>query len=272
MYSNYKIGQAKRLKSIFVVLTLTVSIFFIKLLNVASSNVGYIFLVALSAGLFTFFGALWVEGFNVKRESVYGEILQVSWFVFSEVLFIQMFFFAGLDRLYEALLLFIILVLFFLSTYGMFLVMNIFVVSRFRVIPLLSVAKTTMYAFSILGVFYIAYSLLLSSINPFVSILGILTLNYPLILTGFINIGLIDKDMKALMGDALILDYLIILPMFPAMLWNPFPEFIALVPSVLFFIIFGIIMHRFHGVEEKTPYFSYILSFIIILYLIVIYR
>jgi len=248
------------------------SIFFIKLLNIASTNIKYIFLVSLLAAVFTFLSALWIEGFNVKKESLYGEVLQVSWFVLTEILFIQMFFFSGLNRLYEALLLLFILLLFFFSTYGMLLAMNIFVVSRFRTIPLLRVAKTTMYAFSILGVFYIAYSLLLSSINPFVSILGIFILNYPLILTGFTNVGSVKKNIKDVILDALILNYLIILPMFPTMLWNSFPEFIALVPAVLFFIIFGIIMHRFHGVEEKIPYFSYVVSFIIIFYLVVIYR
>ena len=261
----------KRSKVLFVTLLLTTMFFLYRLMSSSSFDI-YNFLAVVGISfILSYIGALWIEDFIFKKESLYLEILQVALFVTFEVAFMQTFFATALARLYEAFLLVIILIIFFLSTYFAYLTMNLFVVSRFKNLPLLDVATTTSYIFTIVSAFYVTYFILSLSLNPFVAFVLIFILLLVYLLIEIINVRHV-LDWKGAIVDALILSYISTISIIPACMWNRFPEFIALIPAVLVFIMLGALMHKEHGVEDKIPLISYILASLLTLYLVVLYR
>jgi hypothetical protein len=86
--------------------------------------------------------------------------MESSLFVASEFLFIEMFFFEDLDRIYEGVLLLGILGLIWISTYVSFLMANIFNVGLYKDIPLEQVARTASYILSIFMVYFLTFSYL----------------------------------------------------------------------------------------------------------------
>lgn len=261
----------KRSKVLFVTLLLTTTFFLYRLMSSSSFNLENFLIIVGISFVFSYLGALWIEDFTFKKESLYLEILQVALFVGFEVAFMQTFFATALARLYEAFLLVIILVIFFLSTYFAYLTMNLFVVSRFKNLPLLDVATTTSYIYTIVSAFYVTYFALSLSINPFVAFLLVFLLLSIYFLIEIINVRHV-LDWKGALVDALILSYISTISIIPACMWNRFPEFIALIPAVLVFIMLGALMHKEHGVEDKIPLVSYLLAFLFTLYLVVLYR
>ena len=261
----------KRSKILFLTILLTIAFFAYRLINSGSLTIVSFIEVSSIVFFIVYIGALWVEDFTFKKESLYFEILQLSFFVAFEFGFMQAFFSTALARLYEALLLMIILIIFFFSTYFAFLTMNLFIVSRFKNIPLLDVATTTSYIYTIITSFYITYTILSLSINPFLSFF-ILFMLLSIILFIEINTIHISYDLRESLTNAGIIGYMSSISVIPASMWNRFPEFISLLPAVIVFVTLGALMHKEHGVEDKIPIFTYIASFILVIYMVVIYR
>jgi len=111
-------------------------------------------ITALIYLIFSFVGLVWAFNFQVKIKSL-PFLLHSSLFVMSEYLFIQLFFIEKFSRIYEGVLLLILVGLVFLGTYVSFLMSNVFNVNLYKQIPLANVGRTTSYIIS-----YLVYLLL----------------------------------------------------------------------------------------------------------------
>ncbi len=116
-------------------------------------------ITALIYLIFSFVGLVWAFNFQVKIKSL-PFLLHSSLFVMSEYLFIQLFFIEKFSRIYEGVLLLILVGLVFLGTYVSFLMSNVFNVNLYKQIPLANVGRTTSYIISTLSIFFISFSLL----------------------------------------------------------------------------------------------------------------
>ena len=109
------IDEEKRGKLLVLAAFIALAIFVSKITQ-AESQVGIwrIYLTAFIYFLITFVGLIWAFGFKVKKKSILF-LLQPSFYVFSQALFIEFFFFQKFSRIYEAFILFLLIFLAFLG-------------------------------------------------------------------------------------------------------------------------------------------------------------
>jgi len=171
--------SVKRLKIILLSFVLSFSLFFTKIFAQESSLL-MIYVVGALYFFVSVVGLLWAFNFKVKiRSLVY--ILQGGLFVFSEVLFVLIFFFQQFDRIYEGVLLFILLVFIWMITYVCFLMVNVFNVALYKSLPLLQVAQTASYILTLLMIYFFTFSILASGF-PLYVVFPLLFLIYLLVL------------------------------------------------------------------------------------------
>ena len=139
--------------------------------------------------IISFIGLLWAFNFQIKLKSLL-YIVQSCLFVFSEVIFVEFFFFQKFGRIYEALILLLILGMVFVGSYVSFLMANVFNVDLFKKIPLAQVGRTSSYLISLLLIYFLTFSLLASSF-PLYVLLPLLYLSYVLVtLIHYMNLGM----------------------------------------------------------------------------------
>jgi hypothetical protein len=141
-----------------------------------------------------FLGLLWAFNFQVKMKS-FLYIFQSSLFVLSEVIFVELFFFQKFGRLYEALILFVILALMFLGIYVSFLMANVFNVNLFKKLPLVQVGRTSSYLISLLMTYFLTFSLLSSSLPIYILLPIILVLYIIISLIHYVNMGMEEGEL-----------------------------------------------------------------------------
>ncbi len=136
-----------------------------------------------------FIGLLWAFNFQVKMKS-FLHIFQSSFFVFSEVIFVEMFFFQKFNRIYEALILFALLALIFFGIYVSFLMANVFNVDLFKKLPLAQVGRTSSYLISLLMMFFLTFNILSSGFSIYI-LLPVILATYVLIsIIHYVNMGI----------------------------------------------------------------------------------
>ncbi len=151
--------SVKRGKLISLALLIALSVFVQTLMKNEDPTV---FRTLLTAGIYlliSFAGLVWAFNFQVKIKSL-SFLLHSSLFVMSEYLFIQLFFVEKFSRIYEGILLLILVILLFVSTYISFLMANVFNVNLYKSIPLANVGRTTSYIISTLSIFFLTFGLL----------------------------------------------------------------------------------------------------------------
>ena len=148
--------------------------------------------IYLSSGIYflvSFVGLLWAFKFQVKRKS-FLYILQASLFVFSEVLFIEFFFFQKFNRIYEAFILLALIAIVFLGNYASFLMANVFNVNLYKKIPLVHVGRTTSYVLSLLVLYFLSFSFLGTGLPIYILLPVFLLVSFYVVLVHYMNIGL----------------------------------------------------------------------------------
>jgi hypothetical protein len=144
--------------------------------------------------LISFIGLLWAFNFQVKFRSIL-YIFQSSFFVFSEILFVEFFFSQKFNRIYEAVILLLLLILMFIGNYVSFLMANVFNVDLFKKIPLAHVGKTSSYLISLLMIYFLTFSFLVVGF-PLYILLPLILLSYILVaLLHYINIGMESREL-----------------------------------------------------------------------------
>lgn len=173
----------KRGKLLFLAGIISLAVFLTKILQGQEEiTLWRIYLDGTMYFVIAFIGLLWAFNFQIKTKSLL-YVLQSSLFVFSEVIFVELFFFQKFSRIYEALLLFLLLVLVFVGIYVSFLMANVFNVNLFKKLPLVHVGRTSSYLISLLMTYFLTFSFLSSSFPIYILI--------PLVLGSYILIALI---------------------------------------------------------------------------------
>lgn len=156
---NTNEDSIKRGKLLTIAFLIGLSVFVQTIIKDQDPTIFRILITALVYLVFSFVGLVWAFDFQVKIKSL-PFLLQSSLFVMSEYLFIQLFFVEKFSRIYEGILLLILVGLVFVSTYISFLMANVFNVNLYKSIPLANVGRTTSYIISTLSIFFITFGLL----------------------------------------------------------------------------------------------------------------
>jgi hypothetical protein len=178
------IDSAKRGRIILVSVIVTFLAFLIKI-SQSSNEIGLfqIFLNAGVVGVVTYFGLLWALRFQITLRALVYVISQPALITFVLTLFLQMFVFRRVGRVYEFLILILISILMFFATYASLLMANIFNVSSVKEIPLVQVGKTTSFILSIMSIFFSSYVILESQSNGYVTIILLSVMYFLIVLT-----------------------------------------------------------------------------------------
>ncbi|HAM37532.1 MAG: hypothetical protein UR96_C0007G0010 [candidate division WS6 bacterium GW2011_GWC1_36_11] len=195
----------KRGKFLFLAGVITLAIFLTKILQGTDSVASWrVYLDGAIYFIVAFAGLLWAFNFQIKMKSLL-YILQSSLFVFSEVIFVEIFFFQKFDRLYEGFILFALLVLIFLGIYVSFLMANVFNVDLFKKLPLVQVGRTSSYLISLLMMYFLTFGFLSSSF-PIYLVLPLILITYVLIpFIHYVNMGMEEGELwrKTLLTSAI---------------------------------------------------------------------
>ena len=253
--------SVKRLKLILLSFGLSFSLFFTKIFARSDSSID-IYVVGVIYALITMVGLLWAFNFRVRRKS-FKYLFQGSLFVFSEVVFVLLFFFKQFDRLYESILLLFLLAFLWGITYACFLMINIFNVSLFKDLPLLNVAQTASYILTLLMIYFLTFGILASGFQLYI-IFPIIFLVYIFLLyMQFNEIG-VEKShvwyvvvIIALMNMSLLL---------PFMFVSSNHEVISIVPTIGGFVGGGILTLNSKE-NSKWQLFGYNLLILIIVFI-----
>jgi len=184
--------SVKRLKIILLSFGISFSLFFTKVFAQGESLID-IYVVGGIYALVAMIGLVWAFNFQIKRES-WKYLFQSGLFVFSEVIFVLLFFFKQFDRIYEGILLVVLLIFLWMITYTCFLMVNIFNVSLYKELPLLNVAQTASYILTLLMIYFLTFGVLASSFPLYVIVPVIFLIYLFLTYMEFNEIG-IEKGM-----------------------------------------------------------------------------
>ncbi|PKN03003.1 hypothetical protein CVU76_03180 [Candidatus Dojkabacteria bacterium HGW-Dojkabacteria-1] len=156
---NTNEDAVKRGKLLTLSLLIALSIFIQTILKVNEGDVVRTILTALVYFGVSAVGLIWAFNFQVRFKSI-PFLVQSALFVASEYLFVQLFFVQKFSRIYEGLLLLILIGIVFVGTYVSFLMSNVFNVNLYKNIPLVNVGRTTSYIISSFTLFFFLFSLL----------------------------------------------------------------------------------------------------------------
>lgn len=187
--------------------------------------------------LISFISFIWILGFKVNSRIIFLIAPHISAIMFSEILFIQMFFYRAFGRVYEALLMFLILLFIFGVTEISFLTGNVFAVSSFKKIPLEAVAKTSIYFLSLFSVFFVTYGILSLNLNLFFSILVLCVIYFFIIILLLSHFYL---ETSSVLSNSFSILWNLILILIAGVLFSNRIEVVALLATAVFYACCGI--------------------------------
>jgi hypothetical protein len=260
------VDSGKRGKLLFLSFIITTGIFFVKVMQVDRLDLGQVYLIAISAALITAVGLIISFNFVLNKKTAFVIIPQSSLFVFSEILFLELFFFEKFDRVYEALIMFILLGFLFIGTYASFLAANVLSVSSFKQIPLEQAAKTTSYILSLLMIFFLTFSFITSEF-PLIMIILSLAFAYLIILISYTSI--LNFPQSYFYSVVISTGWGMLILTIACTFLGVRAELVSLVPTSVMFAILGLYINKF---EDKLRWFniieylSVVISVIIVLF------
>ena len=255
--------NVKRLKLILLSFGLSFSLFFTKIFARSESSLD-IYVVGAIYALITVVGLLWAFNFQVRIKS-FKYLLQAALFVFSEVTFVLLFFFKQFDRIYEGILLFLLLIFLWGITYTCFLMVNIFNVSLYKDLPLLNVAQTASYILTLIMIYFLTFGILASGFPLYIIFPVIFIIYIFLLFMQFSEIG-VERD--HLWYVVIIISLMNIFLLLPFMFVSSNYEVIAIVPTIGSFVGGGIL--TLTGKENiKWELFGYNLLIFLVVFITV---
>ncbi len=250
--------SVKRGKLIMLSLLIGLSIFVQTLIKQQDLEVTRILIIALIYLGGSFLGLIWAFDFQVKIKSL-SFLLQSSLFVMSEYLFVQLFFVGKFSRIYEGILLLILVALVSIGTYISFLMANVFNVNLYKSIPLASVGRTTSYIISTLSLFFLTFSLL--SLQPAIYILLPLQLLISIFFT-YIHLRVLGYEGYVLNRKVMLVSLIVFIMFISSFLTGIIHEVSALSPTVGYFVGIGMANIKSDKKENHWETLSYILALI----------
>lgn len=222
--------------------------------------------VSASASLLSVLGLLWAFRFEVRREGYLTVLPQPAMFVFGYVLFVEMFFFQQFERLYEALVFGIFLLVFMVVLGIVFLTANVLNVSTFKTIPLVQVAQTSSYAITLFVVFFLGFFVINIGWNV-PGTVGVLFVVYWL--AAFMHLSHFGLPRRSVTQYVTVLSVCSTLAAWIVMLWPVDTLFRVLLPTVIIYIGLGIVMHDVRRVLRPLVNWEYFLIILVVIVLIV---
>jgi len=251
--------NVKRLKIILLSFGIAFSLFFTKVFARGEGLIN-IYVVGGIYALVAIVGLVWAFNFRIKLQSV-KYIFQGALFVFSEVVFVLLFFFKQFDRIYEGILLVVLLVFLGVLTYVCFLMINIFNVSLFKELPLVNVAQTASYILTLLIIYFLTFGVLASGF-PLYVIFPVLFLIYIFLLyTQFNEIDVEKGHVWYLVSIIALLNNFLLIPF---IFVGSSHEVIAIVPTIASFVGGGLLTIKERD-NVRWQVFGYNLLILIIL-------
>ncbi len=233
-----KVSSIKRGKMFFLSVFILLGTFLFRVLRMELLSRLEILTLAVIAGLIAYLGMLWVINFKVTKSRIFIVVLQVSFFVFLEVLFLQTYFMNEFDRIYKVVLFVGMSTLLMGLTYGIFLMGNIFIVSCMKAIPLENVAKTVSYIASLMMVQFITFTVLTIEVNLIIFVLALLISYFLIVKLHFFNIKSLGVSHNRVVEA-------IVLSMFSITIGlsqiRSIAELISMVPVVVMFSMFNVL-------------------------------
>jgi hypothetical protein len=260
--TNTTEDSVKRGKLIALAFLVALSIFIQNLTKQAEPTLITTVVTALVYFVLSVVGITWAFNFEVKIRSI-PYLLHSSLFVMSEYLFVQLFFAQKFSRIYEGLLLFILVLLIFAGTYVSFLMANVFNVNLYKNIPLVHVGRTTSYIVSTLTVFFLIFSFLALQISIY--ILLPLVFIIAIFLT-FIHLKNLGFESMLLKRKTFLVSFLVLLLFLSSFLSGVMHELSALSPTVGYFVGVGVAHMKRNKMDDKWEMFLYIVALIAIVF------
>jgi hypothetical protein len=177
MVKTSSIDEYKKGRMVALAVVIGLLILVLKLLQAEqTASLPYIYLRAFIAAVVTYVGLLWVFQFQVAGRTLMYVLTQASLLVFNQTLFVELFIFRRVGRIYEALLLLTVLGIITGLSYVSFATANVFNVAHFKKIPLVAVGKTMSFLLTLISIYFVSYSIFESGFFPLftILILGIL--------------------------------------------------------------------------------------------------
>lgn len=226
----------KRGKLISLSLFIAITIFVQTLLQVTGGRTAHIYLIALGYFVLSFVGLIWAFNFQVKFKSIPFVIFSAL-FVFSEYLFVQLFFVEKFSRIYEGLILLILVGLVFIATYVSFLMVNVFNVNLYKNIPLVHVGRTTSYIISTFTLFFMIFALLASELPVYLLIPSVILVS---VFLSYIHLRNLGFESALLYRKSLLVSLLVIFIFLGTFLSGVIHEVSTIAPAVGYFAGIGI--------------------------------
>ena len=232
------IDEEKRGKLLVLAAFISIAIFISKITQEQIQIVNWrIYLNAAIYFLITFVGLIWAFNFQVKKKSILF-LLQPSFYVFSQALFIEFFFFQKFSRIYEAFILLLLMFLAFLGNYISFLMANVLNVDLFKKIPLAQVGRTSSYLVSLLMMYFFTFSFLVSGFELYI-LLPLILISYIFVVTiHYINIGVEGRELLRKSILTVLISFILFIGMF---LTGDSHEIVASIPVLAYFFSVGVV-------------------------------
>lgn len=225
--------------------------------------------VYMNAGIYfvvSFLGLLWAFDFKVKKKSI-PFLLQSSFYVFSQAIFIEFFFFQKFSRIYEALILLLLMFLVFIGNYVSFLMANVLNVDLFKKIPLAQVGRTSSYLISLLMMYFLTFSLLVTGLEIYI-LLPLVFFAYALIIyLHYLNIGMKEGELYKKSLLTLLITFILFLGIF---LTGDSHELVAAIPVLGYYFSVGVVSQE-RVVYEKEKGIYFYITILVILFLLAVF-
>jgi hypothetical protein len=256
--------NVKRLKIILLSFGISFSLFFTKIFA-RSEGLWNIYLVGGIYALVAIIGLVWAFNFQIKLKSI-KYLFHGGLFVFSEVVFVLLFFFKQFDRIYEGILLVVLLIFLGVITYTCFLMINIFNVSLYKDLPLVNVAQTAFYILTLLMSYFLTFVVLASDF-PLYVIFPLLFIIYLFLM--YMQFNEIEVEKGHLSYVVIIISLVNIFLVLPFIFVGSGHEVISIVPTVGGFVGGGLLTL---GKKENVKWqiFGYNI-FILVVLIIAVY-
>lgn len=233
---NTNEDAVKRGKLITLSLLIALSLFILTLLKINNGDILRTALASLGYFVLSIIGLIWAFNFQVKFKSI-PFLVQPALFVVSEYLFVQLFFIQKFSRIYEGLLLLLLIAIVFVGTYVSFLMSNVFNVSLYKDIPLLNVARTTSYIITTFTLFFITFSLLALQLPVYILLPLVFLFIFYLVYIHLKNLGF---GGLLLTRKSILVSLLVIFMFLSSFLSGVVHEVSVLSPAVGYFVGIGI--------------------------------
>jgi len=260
---NKKEDSVKRGKLITLAFLIALSVFVQTLIKIEDQTLIRILITSSVYLMGTFLGLIWAFNFQVRVKSL-PFLLHSALFVMSEYLFIQLFFAEKFNRIYEGILLLVLVGLIFVGTYVSFLMSNVFNVNLYKSIPLVHVGRTTSYIISTLTIFFTIFGLL--SLQLQVYFLLPLVLLISVFLT-YIHLRNLGYEGYLLSRKTVLVSVLIFFMFLGSFLAGIIHELSAVVPTVGYFVGIGIANIKGNKTIFSLEMIIYIIALIAVIFL-----